>query len=365
MIEYNVKQGDTLRKIAVRFQVTTVQLCYRNNMSPEACLEPGTTLFVPDAVPTDQPRGETHSGCLHEYGWRELEEDRQSLPSSIFSEQIGISVLGKPIWLFRAGNGPKKIFFSGAWHGNEWLNTWLLMSFLHVFISKEESKERWYGVDPGAILQEVTLYAVPLVNPDGVELVQEGAHVLGKEKKNDVMQINGGMHDFRHWSANARGVDLNHQWPAGWKEEAAGSPDRPFPRHYGGEAPLTEPEAKAVYQLSMQEEFSHILALHSQGEEVYWGYSGLEPPESAELGNRLAAAGSFRPVADAGSSAGYKDWFIKTFRRPGFTIETGMGVNPLPPEASARIWITGVPLLLESLTFPDFTKKSRDITSAE
>ncbi|SFL98652.1 M14 family metallopeptidase [Salibacterium qingdaonense] len=356
MIKYNVKQGDTVRKIAVRFQVSTEQLLSRNNMSLETYLEPGTTILVPKTEQTNHPLRETQTGCVYEYGWRELEEDRKSLPSSIYSEQIGTSVLGKPIWLFRAGSGPKKILFSAAWHGNEWLNTWLLMSFLHMFISKEESKEHWYDVNPETILQEVTLYVVPLVNPDGVELVQEGAAVLDKEKKDEVMKINGGMNDFRHWSANARGVDLNHQWPAGWKEEAAGSPDCPFPRHYGGEAPLTEPEAKAVYQLSMQEEFSHVLALHSQGEEVYWGYSGLEPPESAELGRRLAAAGSFRPVEDAGSSAGYKDWFIKTFRRPGFTIETGVGMNPLPPEASARIWVTGVPLLLESLTFTNFTK---------
>ncbi|SFP26467.1 M14 family metallopeptidase [Salibacterium halotolerans] len=358
MFEYTVKQGDTLRKIASRFQMNAEQLLYTNNLTLRTYLDQGMTIFIPDTIRKDHSRLEKPKGCIHEYGWRELEKDRGRLPSSIRSGQIGTSVRGKPIWLFCAGNGPKKIFLSGSWHGNEWLNTWLLMVFLHQLASKKENGEKWYGIDPEMIFQDTTLYVVPLVNPDGVEIVQEGASIL-EEEHEEVWQINGEVNDFRHWSANVRGVDLNHQWPAGWKEEAAGSPIRPFPRHYGGEAPLTEPEAKAVYQLSMEEEFSHVLALHSQGEEVYWGYNGLEPEESGELAGRLAAAASFRPVKHAGSSAGYKDWFIKTFRRPGFTIETGVGVNPLPPEASSRIWVTGVPLLLESLTFPDFTKKGR------
>ena len=34
--------------------------------------------------------------------------------------------------------------------------------------------------------------------------------------------------------------------------------------------------------------------------------------------------------AEASSYAGYKDWFIKVFQKPGFTIEAGFGINPLP-----------------------------------
>ncbi|MGY4690148.1 M14 family metallopeptidase [Salibacterium sp. K-3] len=356
MVTYDVKKGDTLRKIAARFQIEPEQLLYENGLSWCMYLEPGTTLTIPQS---NRHRG-TKGGepCLHEYGWRELEEDRCWLPSWIHNEKIGTSVLGKPLWLFRAGSGSKKIFISGTWHGNEWLNTWLLMKFLSTLAEKAENGGIWNGIDIRALLHDTVLYVMPLVNPDGVELVQEGAAALD-EHRDEIMDINGGMNDFRHWSANAHGVDLNHQWPADWKEEAAGSPVQPFPRHFGGKAPLTEPEAQAVYRLSMKEEFSHVLAFHSQGEEVYWGYRGMEPTESRELGRRLAAAGSFRQVENADSGAGYRDWFIKTFRRPGFTVETGTGNNPLPPDASARIWVTSVPLLLESCTFPDFTQKKR------
>ena len=101
----------------------------------------------------------------------------------------------------------------------------------------------------------------------------------------------------------------------------------------------------------MEEEFDIVLAFHSQGEEIYWGYQHLEPPESRAMAEKLAKASSFRAVQTADSSAGYKDWFIKEFRRPGFTIETGVGQNPLPITSAARIWITTVPLLLETLTW--------------
>ena len=30
------------------------------------------------------------------------------------------------------------------------------------------------------------------------------------------------------------------------------------------------------------------------------------------------------------SYGGYKDWFIMTYLRPGYTVEAGLGINPLP-----------------------------------
>lgn len=351
---YEVKKGDTQAKIAFNHKVRLEALTYENQSNPafHSYLKPGTFL----RIPTDNSYNlsEKDNGCLYEYGWRELENDRLKVGPSIHCEKIGLSVLGKPIWLFRTGTGKKKIFISAAWHGNEWLNTWLLMKFLQEWETRLNKRKSWFGLNIEELYQNVTLFVVPLVNPDGVELVQEGIYGLNNYQQ-DILQINEGYKDFRHWSANASGVDLNHQWPADWYEEARSSPGRPFFRHFGGYSPLSEPETKAIHELSTKEEFSHVIALHSQGEEIYWGYQNQEPDESKELANRLARASSYRAVKTADSKAGYKDWFIKEFKRPGFTVETGTGQNPLPLEASKRIWITCLPLLLESITFPDFS----------
>jgi g-D-glutamyl-meso-diaminopimelate peptidase len=47
----------------------------------------------------------------------------------------------------------------------------------------------------------------------------------------------------------------------------------------------------------------------------------------------------------ASSFAGYKDWFIQEFRRPGYTIEVGQGENPLPLEQFPEIYRDNEPLM--------------------
>ena len=48
----------------------------------------------------------------------------------------------------------------------------------------------------------------------------------------------------------------------------------------------------------------------------------------------------------ASSFAGYKDWFIQNFRRPGYTIEVGSGTNPLPLSQFEEIYRDNLPILI-------------------
>ena len=75
-----------------------------------------------------------------------------------------------------------------------------------------------------------------------------------------------------------------------------------------------------------------VLAYHSQGEEIYWKFKDIEIPGAEELGQEFARLSGYTlsNVPYASGFAGYKDWFIQYFRRPGFTIEVGKGDNPLP-----------------------------------
>jgi g-D-glutamyl-meso-diaminopimelate peptidase len=169
-----------------------------------------------------------------------------------------------------------------------------------------------------------------MVNPDGVELVQQGilpTHPL----YHDLKKWNEGRADYRGWKANIRGVDLNDQFPAYWEEEVRRrGKTGPSRRDYAGPAPLSEPESKALADLTEREQFDMVLSIHSQGQEIYWNYRDLEPKESRDWALRLAAATGYRAVKLGGSDAGYKDWFIQRFGKPGFTVEVGLGVNPLP-----------------------------------
>jgi len=260
------------------------------------------------------------------YGiWRLSTDLRQLIADFPFVEAstIGCSVLGRPLHALRIGEGPFRWHFNGCCHANEWITAPLLMEFVRDYASALCTNGMIGGRNAGDLYGRNTLWIVPMLNPDGVEGVLQGLTPSD-------------------WKANARGVDLNDQFPACWEEEKRRRRVfLPGPRDYGGQSPLSEPEAKALADWTVRMDFHAVLALHTQGEEVYWNYRDCEPPCAQEWAERLAKSAGYRAVALADSDAGYKDWFLQAFRRPGFTVEAGLGINPLPmrdfPAISERL----------------------------
>lgn len=131
-------------------------------------------------------------------------------------------------------------------------------------------------------------------------------------------------------------MDLNLQFPAYWQKAKAikysQGYTRPAPRDFVGLAPLTEPESIAVYNFTLQHDFRLILTYHSQGKSIYWKFLNYNPPQALEIGEKFAEVSgySLEETPYNSSFAGYKDWFIQNYNRPGYTIEVGMGENPLP-----------------------------------
>ncbi len=168
--------------------------------------------------------------------------------------------------------------------------------------------------------------------------------------RDKVVRINEGSMDFTGWKANINGVDLNNQFPAFWEiEKERKEPKSPAPRDYPGEAPLSEPEAKIMAKLAEERNFSRMIAFHTQGKEFYWGYENFEPSESAMLANEFARLSGYKAVQNVDSHAGYKDWFIQEFRKPGFTLELGKGINPLPLSQFDDIYKDVLGIFLASL----------------
>ncbi|QAY66441.1 M14 family metallopeptidase [Paenibacillus protaetiae] len=258
---------------------------------------------------------------------------------------VGCSVLGKPLIALRLGEGGRPIHMNGSFHANEWITSALLMRFLDDLAGSYAAGE----AGAARLYKETTLWAVPMVNPDGVDLSLFGTTgILPLDRQ--LLEWNGGSGRFDQWKANIRGVDLNDQFPAGWEEErlrrgVAG----PGPRDYAGICPLSEPEAQAMASFTMSIPFDTVIALHTQGKEIYWNYKEYEPADAEELAARLGQASGYKPVKLTDSDAGYKDWFIKRFRRPGFTVEAGEGVNPLPYSDVPAIYAEVKPLLLEAM----------------
>ena len=138
------------------------------------------------------------------------------------------------------------------------------------------------------------------------------------------------------WKANIRGTDLNLQYPADWekaKEIKCGQGVcSPAPAGYVGPAPLSAPESRAMYDYTLALSPELTISLHTQGEVIYWRYGECEPEGARAIAEEFARRSGYAlaDVPYASSFAGYRDWFIEHWERPGFTVEAGLGVNPLP-----------------------------------
>ncbi|MEK3734262.1 MULTISPECIES: M14 family metallopeptidase [Paenibacillus] len=326
---YVIQQGDSLESIAETFRFSKEALKELNPGLSDQGLREGKVIVLPSS---DVSHTITLAG---EYGPAQLVQDMERL-STLYPfiewSEIGTSVLGKAIYAAKIGKGDRHLHINAALHANEWITAPCLLRFAEDYARSLHEGSGLYGHNTGAWYSEYTLWLVPMANPDGVELVQEGAgpeHPLHEQ----LLVWNGGRQDFRRWKANVNGVDLGDQFPAYWEEEVKRrGRQEPAPQDYGGPSPLSEPEAQALYQHTLAISPVRAISLHSQGREIYWNYRDAEPPESEAWATRLGQAGGYRPVKLTGSDAGYKDWFIQHFRRPGFTIEIGYGVNPLPLE---------------------------------
>ncbi len=290
--------------------------------------------------------------AIQSYGYIDMIEGARQLVekySFVTAYEIGRSVMGRPIVALRCGEGPRQLQMNGAFHANEWMTSALLMRFQADLAAAYCSGDAIGGQRVESLCREVSLWIVPMVNPDGVELARCGTCETHPWNRL-LLEWNGGSEDFSGWKANIRGVDLNDQFPAFWEEERQRRGILgPGPRDFPGPYPLSEPEALAMARFTESIRFEAVLALHTQGREIYWNYRDFEPAESEQLAVRLGRASNYKPVKLTGSDAGYKDWFIQHFRRPGFTVEAGYGENPLPMSSFDRTYVELQPLLLEAL----------------
>lgn len=253
----------------------------------------------------------------------------------ILCRVCGRSLAGRPIFTLSIGHGRRGVLFAAGFHGQEWLTSLLLLRFTETVLVTLSKNESLHGVKLREALCERELIFVPLVNPDGVQIALHGCAGAGNYS-GAVARISGG--DLSCWNANARGVDINHNFNAGrgalLELERAAGITGPSPRRFGGSSAESEPETAALTRLCRSKRPCHAVALHSQGEEIYWRYGGFTPEKSALMAKVFSASSGYALADNEGTSShgGFKDWFISEFRRPAFTVEVGKGKNPLPVE---------------------------------
>lgn len=245
---------------------------------------------------------------------------------------IGITACRRNITAYSIGNGDG-LLICGAFHGMERITSVMALRFLQEVCEKMEGDSKFSD-----FVYEKGLTIVPMVNPDGVEISLYGEKTAGNRAEFvSECLIKAGMPHTK-WQANARGVDINHNFDAGYESvkenERKMGITSPAHTRYGGEFPESENETKALCDLCRRNNFCTAVALHTQGREIYYDFSQHTPKESFVLANKLSSLSGYSVAYPQGIAVGggFKDWFIEKFFRPAFTFEIGKGVNPLSPE---------------------------------
>lgn len=259
----------------------------------------------------------------------------------IKSSVIGKSCSGKDITALKIGSSDSYCLIAAGIHGSERITSTVLLMFIEELCRAVKYDSFLSGIKVRRALVGRGIIFVPCVNPDGCDISLLGVRACGEYSDKIGKLCN---RDFEHWNANLRGVDINHNFDAGWKElrekERECGIYGPSPTRFGGNRPHSEPETVALVELCRKTNIRHCLALHSQGEVIYWNYGDKTPHKSRKMAEIMATASGYAldtPISIA-TGGGFKDWFIKEFSRPGFTVEIGKGKNPLPAEKAEKIY---------------------------
>lgn len=207
---------------------------------------------------------------------------------------IGNSSLNKKIQYIKFGNGQREVFYSGAIHANEWITSPLLMKFIEILSKSYVNELSVFGYQAKYLFDNCSLYIVPMVNPDGVDLV------TGKIKQNTMPYNNANQisNSFPNipfpsgWKANIKGIDLNLQFPADWEKakeiKYAQGFNKPAPRDFVGYSALSEPESIAMYNFTNEHNFNLAIAYHTQGKVIYYKYQDYTPEISQSIANTFS-----------------------------------------------------------------------------
>ncbi len=265
-------------------------------------------------------------------------------PEAVTLKKIGKSADGRSIYAYRLGTGKKEVYIDASTHAREHMTTNVVMAMIDTYTKGYINKKKLAQYDVEKLLSDVSIWFVPMVNPDGVMLVQQGLRSVSAEKRAKVLAYNGNSKNFARYKANIRGVDLNRNYNVAWKQTSTTPRARSY-QFYKGPNAVSEPETKAMVKFMKAHNFKTYIAYHSSGEILYWKYkqNTTQLAQHQPLVTQIQQMTGYRPDNTTGvvngSGAG-QDWFVSMTGKPGITIEIApyAGNQPVPNSQWSSIW---------------------------
>ncbi len=252
-------------------------------------------------------------------------------------EKIGSSVEGRTLYALKVGNGSKEILMDASMHAREHMTTNVLLEMIDEYTYHYLKGTKFNSMNVKTILDRVSIWFVPMMNPDGVTLVQSKANASIATKK-----LNNGSTNYNRWKANIRGVDLNRNFDGGWAKKT--STKAPSYKNYKGPKAFSEPESQALRSFVAKHKFKSYISYHSSGSILYYyNYqksTALKRDLSvAKMINNVTGYRIMPPTGETGSGAS-TDWFIMNYKMPGITVEIApyVGETVVPLKYWDSVW---------------------------
>lgn len=274
---------------------------------------------------------------------RDIERLVKAYPDLVSMESLGQSPYGRQLWAVKLGRGEAVLSLNGSHHAREWMTSTVLMKMIDTYAGAYVNNTTIAGYNVRRLLDEVSIWIVPMVNPDGVTLSQQGTAGLPAELAKTLQRYNGNSTNFSRWKANMQGIDLNRQYPANWSTiKNAGA--FPWYQNYKGQRPGQAREVQLMMDFTRRIDPEVTISYHSSGEIIFWHFNTLSANVARDqaMARALSRMTGYALVAPEKnpSGGGYKDWFIQEFGRPGFTVEIAKyaGESNVPLNQFASVW---------------------------
>lgn len=310
---------------------------------------------------------------------RDTEYLAKTYPSMLQVYEIGKSHDGRSILMFKLGTGAIPVIITAGVHGRETINPMVVMRIMESYLELTEFKEPivldfffptrllptdfttksvyselfynieggfpFFGDEPEPIpleseeeipasnakgeeipieynlyrfLETFTFYIIPMLNPDGYEIALGGFDTI-RDSELRQRAIASGI-PAKEWKANARGVDLNRNFPSiTWRPK--------FP----GDQPGSENETKALMEIFAEIPAIGYLDLHSRGKAIYYNKNTMPKDYNDRqkyIASRLARVTGYElmppelEIEENDSGGNTVHYFSEYYQRPAITIET-------------------------------------------
>lgn len=252
---------------------------------------------------------------------------KNQFPDIIKIYTAGYSESGKEILMYTLGNGNKKALITGAIHAREHITTKYLLKVTEDYCNAYYGATGYYGnFDIYNLLNEYTLYIIPCINPDGLEIILS----------NDSPEKNVRVSKLSEYKANKNGVDLNRNFPIAW-EYINNGVTVPADFYFKGYESGSAKETQVLMGLCFENDFSFMISVHIKGNCIFWGdtykthNNSIYKAFAEDICNAsgLLMTTPTKKAKDYGG--GFENWFRHQFDRPGVCIELCDNKNIVEP----------------------------------